>query len=127
MAPDASTSKSLIALSVDIEVLSSDQLKKCIFGIEKKKPSAAQVDWKINFQFLKRDTKTAEFVQRVKVSVDVSLENVPNTEKTAQESMTTKQKNFVNAVIAKAAEDFEAGKITKAEMQKLVERAVAAR
>jgi hypothetical protein len=127
MPTDTATVRNLVALSVDIEVLSSDQLKKFVFGIEKKKKSTTESDWTINFVFSKRDKKADDFVDRVKVTVNVSLEVVPGVERTATNDMTVKQRNFVNGTVANALDAFEAGEITRPQLEKLVLRAASNR
>lgn len=127
MPPQTSTTHNLVALSVDIEVVSSDQLKKFIFGITKKKTSATETDWTIKFVFSRRDKKSAAFVDRVKVNVAVSLEQVPGVERTAKNEMTAKQRNFVNGTVANALNKFEAGDITRPQLEKLISRAASNR
>lgn len=127
MPTDLATTRRLVALSVDIEVLSSDQLKKFVFGIEKKKKSPTESDWTIDFVFSKRDKKKDAFVDRVKVKVKVSLEKVPGIERTATRDMTIRQRNFVNGTVANALDAFEAGEITRPQLQKLILRAASKR
>ena len=127
MSPETSTTHNLVALSVDIEVVSSDQLKKFVFGITKKKTSATETDWTIKFVFSRRDKKSEAFVDRVKVKVAVSLEQVPGVERTAKNEMTAKQRNFVNGTVANALDKFEAGDITRPQLEKLISRAASNR
>jgi len=127
MPPKTVTTHNLVALSVDIEVVSSDQLKKFVFGITKKKTSATETGWTIKFVFSRRDKKSAAFVDRVKVNVAVSLEQVPGVERTAKNEMTAKQRNFVNGTVANALNKFEAGDITRPQLAKLISRAASKR
>ncbi len=127
MSPNIPTTRNIVALSVDIEVVSSDQLKKFVFGITKKKTSVTESDWTVNFVFARRDKKSEAFVDRVKVKVKVSLEQVPGVERTATNDMTAKQRNFVNGTVANALDKFEAGDITRAQLQKLISRAASKR
>ena len=127
MPPNIPSTRNLVALSVDIEVVSSDQLKKFVFGITKKKTSSTESDWTVNFVFARRDKKSEAFVDRVKVKVKVSLEQVPGVERTATNDMTAKQRNFVNGTVANALDKFEAGDITRAQLQKLISRAASKR
>ena len=127
MPSEVKTKRKVLALSVDIEVLSADQLKKFVFGISKEKKSETQSDWTIDFIFSKRDKKADSFVDRVKVNVAVSLEAVPDVERTAMKDMTVKQRNFVNGTVANALDAFEAGEITRPQLEKLILRAASKR
>lgn len=123
----ASSSSKLVSLAVDIEVMTGDQLKKCVFGIEKKK-TGGNNNWTIKFTFLTRDKKSDDFVERVKVTVKVELANAAGTVKTATaKTMTVNQKNFVSGVVTRVAEKVESGDLSKAKLGKVVEHAVSKR
>ena len=71
------------SISVDLEVMTTDRLKKIIFGLDKSVEDE-EVHWLIEFQFLQRDKKTDPFGDPlVKLVIDVKKSNEQAAEDTA--------------------------------------------
>jgi hypothetical protein len=127
----ANTAKKLVALSVRVDVLNSSKKKKFSFTIEKTTPAENQEKWTITFDLLERDDKTKPFPvddPTIHVLIDVSLEAVAKTEKTAlADDFTVKQTQHVLTVVAAAAEQFKKGEITEEEFKAVAERTMTKR
>ena len=124
-----STNKVLVALSVRIDVLNSTKLKKFSFQIDKTTPEMNKEKWTILFDLLERDKKSDSFSEpTIHVEIDVSLENVAKTEKTAlADGFTVRQTQHVVTVVAAAAKQLKAGDITQEEFDAVVEATMAKR
>jgi hypothetical protein len=121
--PAAATKKVLVALSVRIDVLNSTKLKKFSFQLDKTMPEANTEKWAIVFDLFEREKKSDAFSEAtIHVLIDVSLENVAKTEKTAlADDFTVKQTQHVLTVVAAAAKQLKAGEITQEEFNAAVE------
>lgn len=125
----AATKKVIVALSVRIDVLNSTKLKKFSFQLDKTTPEADKEKWTILFDLFERDKKSDEFSEpSIHVKIDVSLENVAKTEKTAlADDFTVRQTQHVVTVVAAAAKQLKAGEITQDEFNAVVEATMAKR
>jgi hypothetical protein len=127
----AGATKKLIALSVRIDVMNSSKLKKFSFTIEKTTPAENEEKWSITFDLLERTDKTKPFPvdePTIRVVIDVSLQNVAKTEKTAlADNFTVKQTQHVLTTVAAAAKQLKAGEITEEEFNAVVEATMAKR
>jgi len=127
--PSGSTKKVVLALSVRIDVMNSSKLKKFSFQIDKTTPATNQEKWTILFDLLERDKKTVEFGEpTIHILIDVSLERVENTDKTAKsKDFTVKQTQYVLTTVAAAAKQLKAGEITEEEFNDIVEATMSKR
>ena len=125
----ATTKKVLVALSVRIDVLNSTKLKKFSFQLDKTTPEADMEQWAITFDLFERVNKSGAFSEpTIHVLIDVSLENVAKTERTAMaDDFTVKQTQHVLTVVAAAAKQLKAGEITEKEFNAVVETTMAKR
>ncbi len=127
--PSSSTKKVVLALSVRIDVMNSTKLKKFSFQIDKTTPAEDQEKWTITFDLLERDKKSDPFGEpTIHVLIDVSLERVENTDKTAQaKDFTVKQTQYVLTTVAAAGKQLKAGEITEDEFNAIVEATMSKR
>lgn len=125
----AATKKQLLALSVRIDVLNSTKLKKFSFQLDKTIPAADQEKWSILFDLFERDKKSDAFSDAsIHIKIDVSLANVPKTEKTAlADDFTVKQTQHVVTVLAAMAKQLKAGEITQEQFDAAVEATMSKR
>jgi hypothetical protein len=110
------------SISVDLEVMTPDRLKRIIFGLDKSM-EGEQVHWTIDFQYLQREKKTDEFGDPlVKLSVDVQTENHPLAEQTALKGLNSRQTDHLLGPAAIAARRLKEGKITEEKAAPVIER-----
>ena len=114
--------RSIKSISVDLEVMTADRLKKVIFGLDKSTDTEG-VHWTIEFQFLQRDKKTDDFGDPlVKLNVDVKKAHNDLAEETAMKGLNAPQSEHLLGPGMIAAERFKAGKTTKDKAAATVER-----
>ena len=114
--------KTLKSISVDLEVMTPDRLRKVVFGLDKS-TGAGGVQWVIEFQFLQRDKKTDEFGDPlVKLKVDVKKANNPAAEETAVKGLNAAQTEHLLGPAAVAAQRLKQGKTTQDKVAATVER-----
>lgn len=51
----------LKSISIDIEVQTTDRLRKVVFGLDKETADSGDITWTINFQLFERAKKTDDF------------------------------------------------------------------
>lgn len=111
--PSTSTLKSI---SVDIEVQTTDRLRKVVFGLDKETADNGEITWTINFQLFERDTKADDFGDPL-VKLDAVLVKAANFDaaETAatKGSLTKSQAEFALGPASVDAKRFQAGKITQ--------------
>jgi hypothetical protein len=117
--PGARTVKSI---SVDLEVMTTDRLKKIIFGLDKSMEDE-EVHWVIEFQFLQRDKKTDPFGDAlVKLSIDVKKSNESAAEETAAKGLNNLQATHLLGPGVTDTQRFQEGKITEDKLAATVQR-----
>jgi hypothetical protein len=125
--PGTSTIKSI---SVDIEVLTKDRLRKVVFGLDKVTSDAGEVTWTINFELFERTKKDEPFGDPI-VNLDavvVKKAHVEQAEDTATAGTFTKtQAEHALGPAAVDAKRFKDGKIPREKAESTVERTVAKR
>lgn len=125
--PGTSTIKSI---SVDIEVLTKDRLRKVVFGLDKTTSDAGEPTWTINFELFERAKKDEEFGDAI-VSLDavvVKKANVQQAEETATAGGLTKpQADHALGPGAVDAKRFKEGKISREKAEATVQRILAKR
>jgi len=114
--------KTLKSISVDLEVMTPDRLKKVIFGLDKE-VDAESVHWTINFQLLEREKKSDEFGDPlVKLTVDVKKSNNELAEETATKGLNSGQSEHLLGPGVSAAQKLKAGKTTEEKAAAVIER-----
>lgn len=114
--------RNLNSISVDLEVLTSDRLRKVIFSLDKS-TTDANAEWTINFQLLERDKKSDEFGDPlVKLSVTINAKNHDNAEVTARKGLNSTQADYLLGPASVDAKRLKAGKITQEKANATVER-----
>ena len=120
--------RSLVALSVKLEVLSSDKLKKFVFGLTKAKDG--DVDkWSMEFEMLDRAKVADAFARAFFLDVDLDLKKVPvpELEATAEKGLNKKQVDFTRTAVESDAAKFKSGRIKDAKMKRTAVDIIAAR
>ena len=114
--------RTLKSLSVDLEVMTTDRLKKIIFGLDKSTDTEG-VTWVIEFQFLQRDKKTEAFGDPlVKLTVDVKKSHNANAELTALKGFNAPQSEHLLGPCMVAARRLSDGRTTEDKVAAIVER-----
>lgn len=124
----AGAARQLVALSVKLEVLSKDKLKKFVFGLTKSKDG--DIDkWSMDFEMLDRANATAEFARAFFLDVDLDLKKVPADaiEATATDGLNKAQVDFTRTMVAGDAEKFKANKIKEEKMKRTARGVIPAR
>jgi hypothetical protein len=120
--------RSLVAVSVKLEVLSKDKLKKFVFGLTKAKDG--DVDkWTMDFEMLDRAKASDAFARAFLLDVDLDLKKVPaaDLEATAEKGLNKSQVDFTRTAVEADAEKFKAGKIKESRMKKTATEVIPAR
>ena len=111
----AQSKKELIKIHVQFTVVTPDQLKQIMFGLNKDKAADGVTDvWKITFSLLTRENKTDTFVKLVEAEVEADLKDAPVLEETASLGLNKRQSDHLSLNVATAAERMKAGKIKEA-------------
>src|SRR5687768_10516426 len=114
--------KTLKSISVDLEVMTTDRLKKVIFGLDKSTDTEG-VNWVIEFQFLEREKKTDGFGDPlVKLKVDVKKAHNAAAEETAVKGLNSAQSEHLLGPAIVAAQRLNEGKTTEDKAAAVVER-----
>jgi hypothetical protein len=117
-----SAAKTIKAISVDLEVMTSDRLNKIIFGLDKATTDES-VEWTIDFQFLNREKKSEEFGDPlVNLSIAVKKPQHQAAEETALEGLNARQTEHLLGPALVAAKRLEAGETTEEKAAAVVER-----
>ncbi len=112
----------LNSISVDLEVLTSDRLRKVIFSLDKA-TTDANAEWTIKFQLLEREKKSDEFGDPlVKLSIQINAKNHDNAEITARNGLNSAQTDYLLGPASADAKRLWAGKITQGKANATVER-----
>ena len=128
MAAGAATKKVLVGLSVKLEVITKDKLRKFVFGVTKTQEN--DVDkWGVDFELLDRTSTTAEFGRVVFLSVDLDLKKiaVADVQATADKGLNQGQVEFALTTVAANAEKFKNKLIGEDRMKRTVSNLFPAR
>ena len=110
------------SISVDLEVMTTDRLKKIIFGLDKS-TEGEEVHWVIEFQFLQRDKRTDPFGDPlVKLAIDVRKTNNEFAEETAMKGLNSPQSAHLLGAGLTDAQRLREGKITEERAAATVQR-----
>jgi len=114
--------RTLKSISVDLEVMTTDRLKKIIFGLDKSIEDE-EIQWVIEFQFLQRDNKTDPFGDPlVKLSIDVKKSNEQAAEETASKGLNNPQASHLLGPGLADTQRFRDGKIPEDKLAATVQR-----
>jgi hypothetical protein len=123
-------SSNLKSISVDIEVMTRDRLRKVAFGLDKETADSGDVTWTIDFKLFEREQKTDDFgdpLVRLE-AIAVKKANFEKAEDTARtQRFTAAQTEHALGPASVDAKRFQAGKITKEKAQATAERTLAKR
>jgi hypothetical protein len=116
---------SLKSISIDIEVQTTDRLRKVVFGLDKETAEGGDVKWTIAFSLFEREKKTDEFGEAL-VKFDavlVKAANFAQAETVAKKGkMTAPQVEHVLGTASVTAKRFKDGKTTQEKAEAAVER-----
>lgn len=114
--------RTLKAISVDLEVMTTDRLKKIVFGLDKSVEDD-ETSWAIDFQFFQRDKKSEEFGDAlVKLKIDVKKTNHTAAEATAVKGLNSSQTEHLLGPGVIAAQRLNEGKTTEEKATAVIER-----
>ena len=117
--PAAGTARELVALSVKLEVLTKDKLKKFVFGLTKTKDR--EIDkWSMDFEMLDRAKTTDAFARAFFLDIDIDLKKVDAKaiQDTAEKGLNKPQVDFTRTQIAADADKLKAAKIQQDRMKR---------
>jgi hypothetical protein len=121
MPPKARATRQIVAISVKLEVNTTDQLRRVVFGLTKG-TEGELATWTLNFEFFEREDKRDELVKIVDLEIEVKAKNNEAVEKAATEGFTKSQAEFASTTAAAAAKRLADGKITEAAAARTIER-----
>jgi hypothetical protein len=114
--------RTLKSISVDLEVMTTDRLKKIVFGLDKN-VDGDEIQWVIDFKFFQRDKKSDEFGDPlVSLKADVKKTNNEAAEATANKGLNASQSELLLGPGVIAAQRLKEGKITEEKAAATVER-----
>ncbi len=123
-------SSSLKSISVDIEVMTKDRLRKVVFGLDKATADSGEVTWTLDFKLFEREKKTDEFGDPL-VKLDAVVVRKANFEKAEATAVsgrfTAAQTEHALGPAANDAKRFQDGKITREKAEATAERTIAKR
>lgn len=122
------TRREVVALSVKLEVLTTDKLKKFVFGLTKSKEG--DIDkWAMDFSMFDRAAVADPFVLAFDLDIALDLKKVPveALEATATKGLNKAQIDFTRTTIAADAEKRKAGKIKEDRMKRTAAGVIEAR
>ena len=114
------------SLSVDLMIVTQDQLRKINLGLNKDTLSDGLVQWKMDFQLEERKKTTDQFEVVVKLSVDLKTEHYAKAEITAKKGLDDAQTSKA-LIAADTAKAFKKGKVSKKRAEADAQAVVAAR
>jgi len=115
----AATTKVVVGLSVKLEVITKDKLRKFVFGVEKTRENDVDM-WSVDFELLDRTSPTADFGRVVFLDVDLDLKKIAATDvqTTAEKGLNQSQVEFVLTTIAANAEKFKKNLLSEDRMKR---------
>jgi len=119
--------RTLKSISVDLEVMTSDRLRKIVFGLDKATADAV-VTWTIDFRLFEREQKTVDFGDPiVKLAVEVQAKYADRAEVTAQKGLSTAQVDHLLGPALRGARRLAQGELAQEKVEATVERTLAKR
>ena len=117
----AATTKVVVGLSVKLEVITKDKLRKFVFGVEKTRENDVDM-WSVDFELLDRRSPTADFGRVVFLDVDLDLKKIAATDvqTTAEKGLNQSQVEFVLTTIAANAEKFKKNLLSEDRMKRTI-------
>ena len=117
----AATTKVVVGLSVKLEVITKDKLRKFVFGVEKTRENDVDM-WSVDFELLDRTSPTADFGRVVFLDVDLDLKKITATDvqTTAEKGLNQSQVEFVLTTIAANAEKFKKNLLSEDRMKRTI-------
>ena len=99
-------------LSVDLMVVTQDQLRRINLGLRKNPLPDDTVEWKLEFMLEERKKTTDAFAELVKLIVDIQLEHHVKAEATAKKGLDDGQTSKA-LIAADTAKAFQEGDVSK--------------
>jgi hypothetical protein len=118
--------KQIVAISVKLEVITPDKLRKIIFGLTKGTDDG-MTTWTINFELHDREKKADEFGKVIDLDVEVKSKNHPLAEETATKGLNRPQVEHAVLRAAPAAKKLAAGKTSQPAAERTIEGVLSAR
>lgn len=116
------------SISVDLEVLTKDRLKKLVFGLDKSPGENDEVQWEINFEFYEREKRSDDFGEAlVNLLVGVMSGNFDAAERTALEGLSTPQAEHLLGPVMLDAKRHKLGRINEKKLAATVEKTLGKR
>jgi len=117
----AATTKVVVGLSVKLEVITKDKLRKFVFGVEKTRENDVDM-WSVDFELLDRTSPTDDFGRVVFLDVDLDLKKIAATDvqTTAEKGLNQSQVEFVLTTIAANAEKFKKNLLSEDRMKRTI-------
>ena len=117
----AATTKVVVGLSVKLEVITKDKLRKFVFGVEKTRENDVDM-WSVDFELLDRTSPTDDFGRVVFLDVDLDLKKITATDvqTTAEKGLNQSQVEFVLTTIAANAEKFKKNLLSEDRMKRTI-------
>lgn len=116
------TRRSIKSISVDLEVMTTDRLRKVVFGLDKS-TDGDEVTWAIEFRLFERETKTDEFGDElVKLDVEVKKTLHEQAEVTATKGLNKPQAEHLLGPASSTAKRFADGKTSEKTAKAAAER-----
>ena len=123
-------SSTLKSISVDIEVMTKDKLRKVVFGLDKTTADNGEVTWTIDFKLFERENTTDDFDEPL-VKLDAVVVKKANFDKAEATAVSGKfkaeQTEHALGPAANDAKRFKEGKIPKEKAEATAERTIAKR
>lgn len=123
-------SSSLKSISVDIEVMTKDRLRKVVFGLDKTTADDGEVTWSLDFSLFEREKKTDEFGDPL-VKLEAVIVKKANFDKAEATALTgrfkAEQTEHALGPAANDAKRFKEGKIPREKAEATAERTIAKR
>ena len=122
------TKRELVGISVNLEVLTKDQLRRFVFGVAKGQENGID-SWTVDFKLMSRAAIGAEFVQMVALTVKLDLKKVhaEDVETTANKGFNKNQVDFVQSTLADDTDRFKNGKLKESRLARTLGEVFAAR
>lgn len=126
--PATGSTREPVALSVKLEVLTKDKLKKFVFGLTKSKDGAVD-KWHMDFEMLDRADTSKDFARAFFLDIDIDLKKVAATDldATAKNGLNKPQVDFSRTMVAGDADKFKEGTIGEDKMKRTARNVIPAR
>ena len=128
MVSGGATKNVLVGISVKLEVLTKDKLRKFVFVVTKKQENDLD-KWSVDFELLDREAVANDFARVVYLDVDLDLKKVPDADvqTTAIKGFNQAQVDFILTTVNANAQKFNKNLIKEDRMKKTVSNIFSAR